>query len=245
MVITLPVHIAIMMDGNGRWGKQRGLTRSQGHYAGSKAMEQIIKDALDIGIKVLTLYAFSTENWKRPQKEVQYLMDLPGKFLNEKLPEFMENNIKVCISGEMEKLPQHTKKAVQHAVNETKNNNALVVNFALNYGARNEMISAVKALLGDIQNSKISLEDINEELIETYLYTSGLPDPDIIIRTGGEMRISNFLLWQSSKSELWYTNTYFPDFNKELLYQAINDVNKRENEGLDFNFFLQSPRKNV
>jgi undecaprenyl diphosphate synthase len=228
MVTTFPKHIAIMMDGNGRWGKQRGLTRSQGHYAGSKTMEKIIKDALDIGIKVLTLYAFSTENWTRPQKEVQYLMDLPAKFLSEKLPEFMENNIKVCISGDIEKLPQHTKKAVQSAVSETINNNALVVNFALNYGGRNEIISTVKTLLGDIQNSKMSLEDINEELIETYLYTSGLPDPDIIIRTGGEKRISNFLLWQSSKSELWFTDTYFPDFNKELLLQAINDVNKRK-----------------
>ncbi|MFA9556417.1 isoprenyl transferase [Evansella sp. AB-rgal1] len=225
---TIPTHIAIMMDGNGRWGKQRGLTRSQGHYAGSKTMENIIKDSLEIGLKVLTLYAFSTENWTRPPKEVQYLMDLPAKFLNTKLPDFMENDIKICISGDIEGLPSHTKKAVKKAVSETKNNNKLIVNFALNYGGRHELISVVKKILSDIQDTKITIENIDEQLVNTYLYTSGLPEPDIIIRTGGEQRISNFLLWQSSKSELWFTDTYFPDFNKKLLLQAIEEVNKRK-----------------
>ncbi|MGG0668375.1 isoprenyl transferase [Lederbergia citrisecunda] len=228
MITGIPQHIAIMMDGNGRWGKQKGLTRSQGHFAGSKTMENIIMDSLDIGINVLTLYAFSSENWKRPQKEVQYLMDLPAKFFKEKLPEFMEKNIRICVSGDIEKLPMHTKSAVQLAVKATENNDSLVVNFALNYGGRNEIIFAVKAIIGDIKESKLKINNINEELIDGFLYTSGLPDPDIIIRTGGEKRISNFLLWQSSKSELWFTDTYFPDFNKELLLQAINEVQERK-----------------
>ncbi|MBU9721650.1 MULTISPECIES: isoprenyl transferase [Bacillaceae] len=228
MEATIPTHIAIMMDGNGRWGKQRGLTRSQGHYAGSKTMENLIKDSLDLGIKVLTLYAFSTENWTRPIKEIQYLMNLPAKFLNAKLPDFMENNIKICISGDIEGLPSHTKKAVKIAVSETKNNNKLIVNFALNYGGRHEIIAAVKKIANDIQNSIITNKNIDEKLINSYLYTTGLPDPDIIIRTGGEKRISNFLLWQSSNSELWFTDTYFPDFNKRLLLQAIDEVNRRK-----------------
>ncbi|SER60760.1 undecaprenyl diphosphate synthase [Gracilibacillus ureilyticus] len=230
MISNLPEHIAIVMDGNGRWGKQRGLTRSQGHYEGTKTMERTIKDALDIGIKVLTLYAFSTENWTRPEKEVQYLLDLPGKFLNEKLPEFLNNNIKVCFSGDIDQLPSHTKKAIKTAMDKTANNNALIVNFAMNYGGRNELVSAVRNMVGDIQKKTISLENISEELMETYLYTSGLPEPDIIIRTGGEKRLSNFLLWQASKAELWFTDIYFPDFNKEHLLRAVEEVNKRKKD---------------
>ena len=221
-------HIAIMMDGNGRWGKQRGLTRSQGHYAGSKAMERLIEAALELGIKTLTLYAFSTENWTRPKEEVNYLMDLPAQYLTEKLPEYRQKKIKICISGDVEGLPNHTRKAVMTAVNETKNNDRLIVNFALNYGGRNEILFAVKSLIKDSSHTKITAEDINEELLENYLYTKGLSDPDIIIRTGGEKRLSNFLLWQSSKSEMWFTDTYFPDFNKHMLIQAINEVNQRK-----------------
>ena len=226
----IPAHIAIMMDGNGRWGKRRGLTRSQGHYAGSKAMEKIIDASLELGIKVLTLYAFSTENWKRPKDEVNYLMDLPARYLTEKLPEFMEKDIKVWISGNIEGLPSHTRNAVETAMRKTSNNRALVVNFALNYGGRNELIHAAKALIQDINISKISTNDISKEMIENYLYMKGLPDPEILIRTGGEKRLSNFLLWQSSSAEMWFTDTLFPDFNKELLLQAINDVSKRKVE---------------
>lgn len=224
----LPTHIAIMMDGNGRWGKQRGFTRSQGHYAGSKAMENIIKVALELGIKVLTLYAFSTENWTRPKKEVKYLMDLPAKFLKEKLPEFKEKNIRVRISGDIDELPKHTAKAVNTAVTETINNDRLIVNFALNYGGKIELLTAVKSILKDIQDEILPLEKVDHKLMNNYLYTSGLPDPDIIIRTGGEQRISNFLLWQASNSELWFTDTYFPDFNKQLLIQAIEEVKDRK-----------------
>jgi len=221
-------HIAIMMDGNGRWGKTRGLSRSEGHFAGSKTMERIIDDALEIGIKVLTLYAFSTENWKRPKEEVDYLMDLPAQYLIEKLPVFQEKNIKVCISGDLEGLPLHTKNAVLKATEETKNNEMMIVNFALNYGGRQEIVSSVKSLVKEIKNINISTE-INEKEIEKYLFTNKLPDPDIIIRTGGEKRISNFLLWQSSKSEFWFTDTLFPDFNKEMLIEAITEVSNRQN----------------
>jgi undecaprenyl diphosphate synthase len=223
-----PTHIAIMMDGNGRWGKTRGLSRSEGHFAGSKTMERIIDAALEIGIKVLTLYAFSTENWKRPKEEVDYLMDLPAQYLIEKLPVFQEKNIKVCISGDLEGLPLHTKNAVLKATEETKNNEMMIVNFALNYGGRQEIVSSVKSLVKEIKNINLSTE-INEKEIEKYLFTNKLPDPDIIIRTGGEKRISNFLLWQSSKSEFWFTDTLFPDFNKEMLIEAITEVSNRQN----------------
>lgn len=223
-----PTHIAIMMDGNGRWGKTRGLSRSEGHFAGSKTMERIIDTALEIGIKVLTLYAFSTENWKRPKEEVDYLMDLPAQYLIEKLPVFQEKNIKVCISGDLDGLPIHTKNAVLKATEETKNNEMMIVNFALNYGGRQEIVSSVKSLVKESKNINPSTE-INEKEIEKYLFTHKLPDPDIIIRTGGEKRISNFLLWQSSNSEFWFTDTLFPDFNKELLLEAIIEVSNRQN----------------
>jgi len=219
-----------MMDGNGRWGLQRGLTRSQGHFAGAQAMERIIDASLELGVKILTLYVFSTENWKRPSEEVQYLMDLPAQYLNQKLPEFIKKNIKICISGDIDGLPLHTKSAFIKAVNETSYNKQLIVNFALNYGGRSEILSAVKSLVRDIKSSKVGIEDINDDLINNYLYTKELSDPDIIIRTGGEKSLSNFLLWQSSRSEFWFSDLYFPDFTKEILLQAINDVNQRKVE---------------
>ncbi|WP_430787358.1 isoprenyl transferase [Virgibacillus flavescens] len=231
----VPEHIAIMMDGNGRWGKQRGMTRSQGHYAGSKAMENIINVALELGIRVLTLYAFSTENWTRPKKEVKYLMDLPAKYLKEKLPEYKAKNISIRISGDIDGLPKHTAKAVNAAVSETRGNDKLIVNFALNYGGKNEVITAVKSILRDIQDERVTLEEVDPKLMDNYLYTSGLPDPDIIIRTGGEQRISNFLLWQSANSRLWYTDTYFPDFTKELLIQAIEEAGQGDGSSVPVN----------
>ncbi|KQL54441.1 UDP pyrophosphate synthase [Heyndrickxia shackletonii] len=230
MNTIIPTHIAIMMDGNGRWGLQRGLTRSQGHFAGAQAMEEMIDASLELGVKVLTLYVFSTENWKRPSEEVQYLMDLPAQYLGQKLPEFKMKNIRICISGDLDRLPRHTQCAFKKAVHETSSNNQLIVNFALNYGGRYEILSAVKSLIRDIKDSKVEIEEINDDLINNYLYTKELPDPDIIIRTGGEKRLSNFLLWQSSKSEFWFSDLYFPDFTKEMLLRAINDVNQRKLE---------------
>jgi undecaprenyl diphosphate synthase len=220
---TIPTHVALIMDGNGRWGKKRGLTRSEGHYAGTKAMEEIIDASTEQGVKILTLYAFSTENWKRPKDEVNYLMSLPIKFFNQKLPEFMRRNIKILISGDIEGLPKKTKNAVERAMDKTKNNTGLIVNFALNYSSRSEILQAIYRILKDAKENEISIDDLNEETFEKYLYTRGLPDPDIVIRTGGEKRVSNFLMWQSSESRLCFVDELFPDFSKDLYIKAIKD----------------------
>ncbi|WP_067726613.1 isoprenyl transferase [Oceanobacillus damuensis] len=216
-----PTHVAIIMDGNGRWGKKRGFSRSKGHYAGAQAMEKIIDASIELDIKVLTLYAFSSENWSRPKDEVNYLMQLPVRFFKQKLPEFMKRNIKVLISGNTAALPESTKKVFSKTVEATKNNNGIIVNFAFNYGGRDDILQAVHQVIEEVQNKKIALENVNEQVIQQFLYTKELPDPDIVIRTGGEKRVSNFLLWQCSKSQFYFTDVYFPDFTKELLQQAI------------------------
>ncbi|HAM81881.1 isoprenyl transferase [Ornithinibacillus bavariensis] len=223
----IPNHVAIIMDGNGRWGKSRGLTRSEGHYAGSQTMEKIIDASAELGIKILTLYAFSTENWKRPKDEVNYLMNLPIKFFNQKLPEFMRRNIKIHISGDVDNLPKGTRDAVVKAMEKTKSNTGLIVNFALNYSSRKEILQAICHVIQDAENKLISLDDMDENAFQKYLYTKNLPDPDIVIRTGGEKRVSNFLLWQSSMSDLYFVDVLFPDFTREMLIKAIHDVNKR------------------
>ncbi|WP_099157238.1 isoprenyl transferase [Virgibacillus ndiopensis] len=223
----IPKHVAIMMDGNGRWGKARGLTRSEGHFAGAQTMQKIIDASMELDIKILTLYAFSSENWTRPKEEVNYLMKLPVKFFNKKLPEFMKRNIKILISGNISALPRPTKKAVSKAVEETKNNDGIIVNFAFNYGGRDDILQAIRKIIENVQNKRIELNNVNEELVQHFLYTKGLPDPELIIRTGGEKRVSNFLLWQSSKSEFYFSDFYFPDFNKELLSEAIIEFQKR------------------
>lgn len=218
---TIPTHVALIMDGNGRWGKRNGLSRSEGHYAGTKAMEEIIDESARLGVKILTLYAFSTENWKRPKDEVNYLMSLPIKFFNKKLPEFMKRNIKILISGNIKGLPRQTRNAVEKAMEKTKNNTGLIVNFALNYSSRSEIIQAIYHVIKDAKENGLSIETLDESTFEKYLYTRGLPDPDIVIRTGGEKRISNFLMWQSSEAELCFVNELFPDFTKELFAKAI------------------------
>lgn len=222
-----PKHVAIIMDGNGRWGKARGLTRSEGHYAGVEAMEEIIDASIDLNIEILTLYAFSSENWSRPIDEVNYLMHLPVRFFHQKLPEFMKRNIKIMVSGNINTIPSRTKKAVTKAIEETKANDGMIVNFAFNYGGRDDILQAIRKFIQDVEAKGIDINNIDEELFQHYLYTKELPDPDIIIRTGGEKRISNFLLWQSSSSELYFSDVYFPDFNKELLNKAIEDVKRR------------------
>ncbi|RDW16250.1 isoprenyl transferase [Oceanobacillus chungangensis] len=221
MFSTIPEHVAIIMDGNGRWGKAKGLTRSEGHYAGVQAMERVIDACIDIDIKILTLYAFSSENWSRPKAEVNYLMYLPVKFFNQKLPGFMKRNIKILVSGDITTIPDSTRKAITKAMDKTKNNTGLIVNIAFNYGGRNDILQAVRQMAEDVQNDRLELDNINEGLIDRYLYTKALPDPEILIRTGGEKRISNFLLWQVSNAELYFTDVYFPDFNKEMLMEAI------------------------
>ncbi|MFZ3579169.1 polyprenyl diphosphate synthase [Virgibacillus sp. DJP39] len=216
-----PNHVAIIMDGNGRWGKKRRLSRSEGHYAGAKRMEDVIDASIELGIKVLTLYAFSSENWSRPSDEVNYLMDLPVKFFKKKLPEFMRRNIQIRISGNTAPLPDKTREVLARVVASTENNTGIVVNFAFNYGGRGDIIHAAKALIEEVRSGKISKDEMTEERMEQLLYTGDLPSPDIIIRTGGEKRISNFLLWQSAESELYFSDVYFPDFTGELLAEAV------------------------
>ncbi|RKQ28791.1 isoprenyl transferase [Oceanobacillus halophilus] len=220
----IPNHVAIIMDGNGRWGKARGLTRSEGHYAGTQAMEKIIDAAIELDISILTLYAFSSENWSRPLDEVNYLMYLPVKFFNQKLPEFMERNIRIQISGDIAKLPTPTRKAVVKAVEKTRGNTGLIANFAFNYSGRNDILQAAQQLLLEVKENKLDISDLDEDLFQQFLYTKRLPDPELIIRTGGEKRISNFLLWQSAQSELYFSDVYFPDFNKNLFKEVIHEV---------------------
>ncbi len=223
-----PKHVAIMMDGNGRWGKQRGLTRSEGHYAGAQAMEHIIDASIELNIQVLTLYAFSSENWSRPKDEVNYLMQLPVKFFKQKLPEFQKRNVIIRLSGHIENLPKKTKKSLLQAVEQTKHNTGIIVNFAFNYGGRADILQATRQIICEAANKQIDINQVNEELFQRYLYTSELPDPELVIRTGGEKRVSNFLLWQSSMAELYFSDKYFPDFGKLELEAAINEFRRKQ-----------------
>jgi len=208
------------MDGNGRWATKRGLSRSTGHYAGMKTMRTIIRDCRDLKLEYVTLYAFSSENWTRPQQEVDYLLSLPMKFLDEKtLNEFDQNNICVKFIGDTAKFPKQLVEAFTNIEERTKNNNGMVVNFAMNYGGRMEIVNAVKKIISD----NIDPESLTQEMIEGYLYTKGQPMPDLIIRTSGEQRLSNFLLWQCSNAQFWFTKTLWPDFTKSLLLEAIED----------------------
>lgn len=223
----IPSHIAIIMDGNGRWAKKRAMPRIAGHHEGMKTVRKIARVADDLGVKVLTLYAFSTENWKRPKSEVDYLMSLPEKFLDDFLPEIMERNICVQMIGEKEGLPNNTKIALNKAMEVTKNNTGLILNFAMNYGSRAEIVKAMKNMMIDIQDGKLSLNSINEDTMNQYLMTSHLPEPDLLIRTSGEVRLSNFMLWQLAYTEFWFTDTLWPDFDEETFLEAIADYQKR------------------
>ncbi|QDP40207.1 isoprenyl transferase [Radiobacillus deserti] len=225
---TIPQHVAIIMDGNGRWAKERGLPRIAGHKEGMSTVRKIVAASSKHGIKILTLYAFSTENWSRPKTEVEFIMKLPMEFLNTYLPELVEENVQVRTIGDFEGLPTHTKKAVQEAKDRTKDNNGLILNIALNYGSRHEILRAIHSIVQGVQDSELALEDINEDLYSSYLYTDGLPDPDLLIRTSGEQRLSNFLLWQSAYTEFWFTEKYWPDFDEELLKQALQDFQNRK-----------------
>ncbi|MFZ0371403.1 MAG: isoprenyl transferase [Halobacillus sp.] len=224
----LPQHVAIIMDGNGRWAKNRNMPRIAGHKEGMGVVKKIVRHASDIGVKVLTLYAFSTENWKRPKNEVDFLMKLPVDFLNTYLPELIERNVQVRTIGDFNVLPPHTKKAVQEATEKTKHNDGLILNFALNYGSRYEMINAVKQIAAQVEEGELSSEDINEELFTSNLYTCELIEPDLLIRTSGEQRLSNFLLWQLAYAEFWFTEVYWPDFDESHFEKALLDYQKRK-----------------
>lgn len=227
VVDPTPDHIAIIMDGNGRWARKQGLPRIAGHKEGVSSIVKIVKAAVKYKVKVLTLYAFSTENWKRPRAEVEFILKLPKQFLDIYLPELISNNVRINVIGDMELLPDYTRDAVLYAMERTQHNNGLQLNFALNYGSRNEILHAVKEMVADLQETKLSIEEIDEQVFSKYLYTKDLPDPDLLIRTGGEKRLSNFLLWQSAYSEFWYTDVLWPDFSEKEFLLAINDYRQR------------------
>jgi len=223
----MPEHIAIIMDGNGRWAKKRGLPRVAGHRQGMQAISRCLSGLKDLDVKYLTLYAFSTENWRRPKAEVDFLMDLPGQFIGKELNKMMANNIKLGVIGDLAGLPEHTQVAVADGIEKTKLNTGLHLNFALNYGAREEIIKAVQELCRRSLNKQIDPLDISAEDLEGCLYTRGIPGPDLVIRTSGEIRISNFLLWQIAYSELCFLDTLWPDFSEFHLYKAIEQFQLR------------------
>ncbi|WP_141433446.1 isoprenyl transferase [Bacillus sp. 03113] len=224
----VPSHVAVIMDGNGRWAKKRALPRIAGHHAGMKVVKKITKLANKLGIKTLTLYAFSTENWKRPKTEVEYLMKLPEEFLGSFLPELIEENVQVKLMGYKKDLPAHTLNAIEKAITETKDNTGLVLNFALNYGSRAEILDAVKDVLTDCKSGIIDEKDLDEEVFSSYLMSKGLQDPDLLIRTSGEIRLSNFMLWQLAYTEFWFTNVLWPDFEEEHFIEAVEVFQNRQ-----------------
>lgn len=223
----VPNHIAIIMDGNGRWAVERGLSRKEGHRRGVETVRSVVKNSSELGIKVLTLFAFSTENWRRPVGEINYLMGLPEIYFKSELPELMINNVRVSLIGSKERLPGKVQKTIDEGIEATKNNTGMILNFALNYGARSEIVRAVNRLLDEAKEGKIG-SAVDEADFEKYLYTAGLPDPDLLIRTSGELRISNFLLWQLAYSELWFADVYWPDFSKKHLLNAVYDYQQRK-----------------
>jgi len=224
----IPEHIAIIMDGNGRWAKERNLPRALGHKAGVETIRRIVKECNKLGVKYLTLYAFSTENWNRPVKEVDSLMKLLVDYLRKEIEELNNNAVVINSIGNISKLPLICRTELASAYEKTKNNSGLNLNLALNYGGRSEIVNAVKEISLDIMSKKISNEEITEDLFSKYLYTSKMPDPDLIIRPSGELRLSNFLLWQSAYSELWFSDINWPDFHENELKHAISDYQKRD-----------------
>ncbi len=224
----LPKHIAIIMDGNGRWAKQKGKLRVFGHKNGVKAVRDVVEGSAEIGVKVLTLYAFSTENWNRPKAEVDVLMNLLVSSLKKELKLLQDNNIRLQAIGNLEKLPKKAKRELEEVIQKTKNNTHLVLNLAISYSAKEEIVNAFKKISKKIVNNELSIEEIDENIINNHLYTRNLPDVDLVIRTSGEKRISNFLLWQIAYAELYFTDLFWPDFRKTHLIQAILDYQQRE-----------------
>lgn len=219
-----PCHIAIIMDGNGRWAEARGLTRLDGHRAGTENLRQIIKGCREKGVKHLTIYAFSTENWRRPKSEVDGLLTILETYLDKELDELCREGVKLHHIGRLDAMPEPTRKKVEHSMEITCNNDVLTLHLAWNYGGRDEIIHVIQRML----NEKVPAEQVTEELVDQYLFTAGTPDPDLIIRTSGEMRISNFLIWQSAYSEWYFTPTLWPDFDKSELFKAIEVYGQRD-----------------
>ena len=227
---NIPKHIAVIMDGNGRWAKKRNLPRIAGHKEGMSTVKRIAIAADDLGVKAMTLYAFSTENWKRPTEEVSFLMKLPGDFFGTFMPELQERNMKIQLIGFIDELPEATKNIVLKAVEDTKNNTGMVLTFALNYGSRAEIIEATKAISTLVKQGELEIENIDDAIFESYLQThflGELQNPDLMIRTSGEVRLSNFLLWQLAYSEYYFTDIFWPDFSEKDLHKAIQTYQNR------------------
>ena len=224
----IPTHVAIIMDGNGRWAAKRNKPRTFGHEAGVKAVRDVVRAAGELGIEYLTLYTFSSENWKRPRTEVAALMSLLARTTRSELDELIKNDVKLMTIGRFNGLSASRQKVLSNAVEKTRNNKGLKLILALNYGGRTEILDAVKAIAGVTRAGMIDAAEIDEELFSSFLYTADIPDPDLLIRTSGEMRISNFLLWQTSYTELHVIDTLWPDFGRTALFEAIEDFQKRE-----------------
>ncbi|MBF0508789.1 MAG: isoprenyl transferase [Deltaproteobacteria bacterium] len=225
---SIPVHLAIIMDGNGRWAKQRGLDRIAGHREGAESVRTIVRASREIGIKYLTLYALSIENWQRPKIEIKALMALLGRFLKSELDEMLSNGIRLNVIGRLDDLPKGIKRRLKQTMDQTAHNRDMVLNLSLSYGGRDEIVDAAKRISLRVKEGALTPEEITPEIFSAFLYTHGMPDPDLLIRTSGEYRVSNFLLWQIAYAELYFTTTLWPDFRREQLLAAIEDFQQRE-----------------
>ncbi|MEY3222515.1 MAG: hypothetical protein RLZZ203_1371 [Cyanobacteriota bacterium] len=224
----LPQHVAVIMDGNGRWAKRQGLPRIMGHKAGVDALKNLLRCCKDWGIKALTAYAFSTENWKRPQEEVEFLMSLFQRVLRQELREMVEENVQIQFVGNLQALPKGLQEEISRSMTETKNNQSIKFTVATNYGGRQEILQACRAIAQKVKEGLLQPDDISEEVFEAHLYTAGVADPDLLIRTSGEMRLSNFLLWQMAYGEIYITDTLWPDFDREEFRRALSAYQQRE-----------------
>lgn len=224
----IPPHIAIIMDGNGRWAKERGLDRAYGHQEGVVAVRKVVEAASQAGVSYLTIYAFSTENWNRPNEEVDALMELMVHAIVKETPDLIKNGVRLLAIGDYERLPVKTRDALDKSIEQTSNGDSITLILALSYSSKWEITQALRNMIADVKNQQLSTEDLDEETLSHYLSTKNIPDPDLLIRTGGEKRISNFLLWQLAYAELYFTDIFWPDFGEEQLYEAICDFQCRE-----------------
>jgi len=224
----LPQHIAIIMDGNGRWAKEKGKLRIFGHHNGVLSVRDVVEGSCDVGLKYLTLYTFSSENWNRPKLEVMAIMELMVSTIHKEINNFMKKNVRLNAIGDLTMLPERAFRELKNAIDKTSGNTGLVLTLALSYSSRREILNAVKQIAGKVQAGQLSIDDIDEDVFDNNLYTSGMPDPELLIRTSGENRISNYLLWQIAYAELYFTTKLWPDFRKEDLFEAILDYQKRE-----------------
>ena len=226
--LKIPEHLAIIMDGNGRWAKNRGLPRVAGHRAGADSVRSIVESCDTLGVRFLTLYAFSSENWNRPQKEVDALMELLERFLKEKTPEMMEDNVRLTAIGRLDKLPSYVRVELDKAIATTASNSGVTMNLALSYGGREEIVDAAKKLMRKVSAGEIAIDDVDNDVFSAQMYTADIPDPCLLIRTSGEVRLSNFLLWQLSYAEIVITDKLWPDFGHDALIDALKEYTKRD-----------------